>query len=88
MKAITKKQHGNFQKQIDAVVANINEEATIIKVRDTALTAVQTNTLLNGKYPTAGIFSEVFAPNITGGGMKYTKTTATLWVSQPITALS
>lgn len=88
MKAITKKQRGNFQKQFDEVIATINEEATIIKVRDTVITAAQTNALLNAKYPTAGIFSEVFAPNITGGAMRYTKTTATLWVSQPITALA
>lgn len=83
-----RKERGNFQHQLDNIVTVINDEAKIIKVRDTALTVTQTNALLNGKYPDAGIFSEVFAPNITGGGMRYTKTSATLWVSTPITALA
>lgn len=88
MKAVSKKQRGNLQKQLDEIVTSVNEEATIIKVRDTVITAVQTNSSLNTKYPDAGIFSEVFAPNITGGGMRYTKVSATLWVSSPSTQLA
>lgn len=53
-------------------------------------TSVLSLSALNSQYPSTFYYNgfRVFCPNITGGGLVYTKTGGSTWVSQTITAVS
>jgi hypothetical protein len=87
MRSVETKNRGNFQKQLKALQDSVNEQAAVIEVRDTALAVTQTDALLNAKYPKAGVFSKVYAPNV-GSGFMYVKVTATLWHSVAMVKLA
>lgn len=67
---------------------------TIAYLEDFSLNNNTTSALslstLNSQYPSTFYYNgfRVFCPNITGGGLVYTKTGASTWVSQSITTVS
>ena len=86
----------NFPNTIsDFQVATLQDATgTIAYLEDFSLnnntTSVLSLSTLNSQYPSTFYYNgfRVFCPNITGGGLVYTKTGASTWVSQTITAVS
>lgn len=68
----------------------VNYTGAVYTLITNATTSALSLATLNSTYPNSSVILgyNVYCPNISGGGLVYTKTGTATWVSSPITSVS